>query len=318
MLLSVVIPCYNEESNVKAFYDAVVSSFGKLMNDTELIFINDGSQDNTLNNLKDICQESPFRIKIIDFSRNFGKEAALLAGFQNVEGDLVSIIDADLQQRPEYVLEMMAILDEHPEYDCVAAYQDVRKEGKIQTFCKDCFYKIINKMTEVEFMHSASDFRLLRRYVIDAILSLPERCRFSKGIFSWVGFHTYYMPYTVEDRASGTSKWSFKSLMTYAIDGIISFSNVPLVIASIFGILFFIIAMIGMIIIVVKTVIWGDPVAGFPTLATLLLLTSGIQLLCLGVLGQYLAKNYTESKQRPMYIVKDIYKNGEDYDEKEV
>lgn len=318
MLLSVVVPCYNEADNIQAFYDAVVCAFGRLMNDTELIFINDGSQDDTLKNLKEIYCGSPYHMKIIDFSRNFGKEAALLAGFQNAEGNLVSIIDADLQQRPEYIVKMMSILKEHPEYDSVAAYQDVRKEGKIQTFCKDCFYRFMNRMTEVELMHSASDFRVLRRYVVDAILSLPEKCRFSKGIFSWVGFHTYYMPYTVEKRMNGTSKWSFRSLITYAIDGIISFSNIPLVFASVFGILFFIIAMIGMIFIVVKTLIFGDPVAGFPTLATLLLLTSGVQLLCLGVLGQYLAKNYTESKQRPVYIVKDIYQNGVDHDDKDV
>lgn len=314
MLLSVVVPCYNEEENVKLFYDAVEKAFGDLIRDTEIIFINDGSKDGTLEELKKIHHMSQHAVKVIGFSRNFGKEAALLAGLENSEGEFVAIIDADLQQRPEYVVEMLSILQEHPEYDSVAAYQEVRKEGHVLTFFKDCFYKLINKMTEVEIVRSASDFRVLRRCVVDAICSLPEKCRFSKGIFSWVGFNTFYMPYTVEERANGTSKWSFWKLFAYAIDGIIAFSTKPLVLASFAGVILCILAVLFMIIIVVKTLIWGDPVAGFPTLATLLLLTSGIQLLCVGVIGQYLAKNYTETKGRPMYIVRDMLT----YDEKDV
>ncbi len=313
MLLSVVVPCYNEEENVKLFYEAVEKAFGELIHDTEIIFINDGSKDGTLAELKKIHCMSQHPIKVIGFSRNFGKEAALLAGLENSVGEFVAIIDADLQQRPEYVVEMLSILQEHPEYDSVAAYQDVRKEGHILTFFKDCFYRLINRMTEVEIVRSASDFRVLRRCVVDAICSLPERCRFSKGIFSWVGFNTFYMPYTVEERANGTSKWSFWKLFAYAIDGIIAFSTKPLVLASFAGVILCILAVLFMIVIVVKTLIWGDPVAGFPTLATLLLLTSGIQLLCVGVIGQYLAKNYTETKGRPMYIVKDKLT----YDEKD-
>ena len=306
MLLSVVVPCYNEEENVKLFYEAVEKAFGDLICDTEIIFINDGSKDGTLAELKKIHRMSQHPIKVIGFSRNFGKEAALLAGLENSVGEFVAIIDADLQQRPEYVVEMLSILQEHPEYDSVAAYQEVRKEGHVLTFFKDCFYKLINKMTEVEIVRSASDFRVLRRCVVDAICSLPEKCRFSKGIFSWVGFNTFYMPYTVEERANGASKWSFWKLFAYAIDGIIAFSTKPLVLASFAGVILCILAVLFMIIIVVKTLIWGDPVAGFPTLATLLLLTSGIQLLCVGVIGQYLAKNYTETKGRPMYIVRDM------------
>ena len=306
MKLSIVIPCYNEEENVALFYNEAVNALQDIICDTEFIFINDGSKDNTYNELIKIVDNTSYDVKIIQFSRNFGKEAALLAGLENAKGDYVSVIDADLQQRPAYILEMISILDEDTDYDCVAAYQEIRKEGKVLTFFKDCFYRIINKMTEVEFVNSASDFRTLRRNVVDAILSLHERCRFSKGIFSWVGFNTFYMPYRVEERLNGNSKWSFWKLFAYAVDGIVAFSTMPLVIASIIGIILFIISIIFMFVIIIKTVIWGDPVAGFPTLASLLLLTAGIQLLCMGILGQYLAKNYTESKQRPMYIIKEI------------
>ena len=306
-LLSVVVPCYNEEDNVELFYETLVNVFQEKMNETEVIFVNDGSKDQTLAHLKKIYSETAYKVKVIDFSRNFGKEAGLLAGLEASTGDYVAIIDADLQQRPEYVLQMLEILEKDDSYDAVAAYQDVRKEGTVLTFFKNCFYKLINKMTEVELVRSASDFRVLRRKVVDAIISLPEKCRFSKGIFSWVGFPTYYMPYTVEERANGTSKWSFWKLFAYAIDGIVAFSTTPLVVASVVGMILFLISIIFMFVIIVKTLIWGDPVAGFPTLACLLLFLSGIQLLCIGVLGQYLAKNYTESKERPMYIVRDVY-----------
>ena len=276
------------------------------MHHTELVFVNDGSTDQTYEQLHRLYEKSPYRIKVVSFSRNFGKEAALLAGLRHATGDFVAIIDADLQQRPEYVLQMMDILKEHPEYDAVAAYQAQRKEGKILTFFKDCFYKIIDKVTDVEMVRAASDFRLLRRNVVDAICNLPEKCRFSKGIFSWVGFNTYYMPYVVEARAYGTTKWSFWKLFVYAIDGIVAFSTTPLVVASFIGLLLCLVSGILMIWIVVKTIIWGDPVAGYPTIVSLLLLTSGIQLLCTGIIGQYLAKNYTETKNRPVYVVKDL------------
>lgn len=309
MLLSIVIPCYNEEQNVPLFYQECTRVLEGIMPETELIFINDGSQDQTLKKLQKISDESHYQIKVIDFSRNFGKEAALLAGLESSQGDYVAIIDADLQQRPEYILKMLDILKNNPNIDEVAAYQEVRHEGKILTFFKDCFYRLINKMTEVEFVQSASDFRILKRKVVDAIVSLPEKCRFSKGIFSWVGFQTYYMPYQVEERAFGTSKWSFWKLFIYAVDGIVAFSTVPLVISSVLGILFFLISIVFLATIVIKTLIWGDPVAGFPTLASLILLTAGIQLLCIGVLGQYLSKNYLESKNRPVYLIKQIYQS---------
>lgn len=304
MMLSMIVPCYNEENNVVPFYHTTMEALKDI--DLEIIFVNDGSQDQTFNQLENLFHKDSEHIRVVNFSRNFGKEAALLAGFKEAKGDFVSVIDADLQQNPKYIKDMLTILKNNPQYDCVAAYQDVRKEGKILTWFKDCFYKLINHMTEIEFVRSASDFRTMKKNMVDAILSLPERCRFSKGIFSWVGFRTYYMPYTVEERVSGQSKWSFWKLFGYAIDGIVAFSTTPLIIASIIGIILCLLSFIFMIIIIVKTICFGDPVAGFPTLATMILLFSGIQLLFIGILGQYLAKTYTESKHRPVYIIKNI------------
>jgi glycosyltransferase involved in cell wall biosynthesis len=260
--------------------------------------------------LRALCQRAEYRVRVVSFSRNFGKEAALLAGLREAQGDFTSIIDADLQQKPSYIVQMLDILNEHPEYDAVAAYQEERKEGLVLSLFKKAFYKVIDSLTDVKIMQAASDFRVLRRPVVDAILALPEKCRFSKGIFAWVGFETYYMPYVVEERASGTSKWNFWKLMKYAFDGIIAFSNKPLIMSSVAGLFITGLSLLYLIIIVVKTIIWGDPVAGFPTLACLILMLSGIQLLSVGILGQYMAKNYTESKERPVYIVKEELDNG--------
>ncbi len=305
MLLSVIVPCFNEEGNIDLFYEETVKALGDLMPETELIFVNDGSRDATLAKLRALCARARYRVRVVSFSRNFGKEAALLAGLRSSTGEFTSIIDADLQQRPSYIVEMMDFLKEHPEYDAVAAYQEERKEGFILSLFKKMFYNVIDSMTDVKIMQAASDFRVLRRPVVDAILSLPEKCRFSKGIFAWVGFETYYMPYKVEERASGTSKWNFWKLLTYAFDGIIAFSNKPLILSSVVGFFIFALSILYLIVIVVKTILWGDPVAGFPTLACLILMLSGIELLGIGILGQYLAKNYTESKERPVYIVKE-------------
>ncbi|MEE1163214.1 MAG: glycosyltransferase family 2 protein [Lachnospiraceae bacterium] len=313
MYLSVIVPCFNEEGNIDLFYDETVKALGKeLMSDTELIFVNDGSRDATITKLRALCDRAEYRVRVVSFSRNFGKEAALLAGLEASTGDFTSIIDADLQQKPSYIVDMLQILDEHPEYDAVAAYQQERKEGRILSLFKKTFYKVIDSLTDIKIMQAASDFRVLRRPVVDAILSLPEKCRFSKGIFAWVGFETYYMPYVVEERASGTSKWNFWKLMMYAFDGIIAFSNKPLIMSSVAGAVVFGLSILYLIIIVIKTILWGDPVAGFPTLACLILMLSGVQLLGIGILGQYLAKNYTESKGRPVYVVKEELDNGAD------
>ncbi len=283
MLLSVIVPCFNEEGNIDLFYEETVKALGDLMPETELIFVNDGSRDATLAKLRALCARARYRVRVVSFSRNFGKEAALLAGLRSSTGEFTSIIDADLQQRPSYIVEMMDFLKEHPEYDAVAAYQEERKEGFILSLFKKMFYNVIDSMTDVKIMQAASDFRVLRRPVVDAILSLPEKCRFSKGIFAWVGFETYYMPYKVEERASGTSKWNFWKLLTYAFDGIIAFSNKPLILSSVVGFFIFALSILYLIVIVVKTILWGDPVAGFPT--------------------------YTESKERPVYIVKEELEN---------
>ena len=282
------------------------------MSDTELIFVNDGSRDATISKLRALCDRAEYRVRVVSFSRNFGKEAALLAGLEASTGEFTSIIDADLQQKPSYIVDMLQILEEHPEYDAVAAYQEERKEGRLLSLFKKTFYKVIDSLSDIKIMQAASDFRVLRRPVVEAILSLPEKCRFSKGIFAWVGFETYYMPYVVEERASGTSKWNFWKLMMYAFDGIVAFSNKPLIMSSVAGAAVFGLSILYLIIIVIKTILWGEPVAGFPTLACLILMLSGIQLLGIGILGQYLAKNYTESKGRPVYVVKEELDNDAD------
>ena len=304
MVISIVVPCFNEENNLDIFYNTIKKTMINFWDNIELIFINDGSSDNTFYKLEQIYNEDKKHVKVINFSRNFGKEGALLAGLKKSVGDYVSIIDADLQQNPKYLTKMIEFLESNKDYDMVAAYQQMRKEGKVLTFFKNSFYNLINRISEIEFVKSASDFRTLRRNVVDSIIQLPERCRFSKGIFSWVGFKTHYIEYEVEDRNSGESKWSFWKLFTYALNGIISFSDLPLKISSFTGIILCMIAFIYMIIIVIKTLIFGEAVAGFPTLICVILLTSGLQMFFMGILGQYVARTFTETKNRPIYIVK--------------
>ncbi len=310
MFLSIVVPCYNEEKNIRPFYQETVAALSSYMDRAELIFVNDGSLDGTERELRALCQESEYKIRVVSFSRNFGKEAALLAGLKKSAGEFTAIIDADLQQNPKYIVQMLNVLAEHPEYDGCAAYQGVRNESRSLSFFKNSFYRIINRMTEVEFYRSASDFRVLSRKMVDAVLSMPEKCRFSKGIFSWIGFSVYYLPYKAEKRLEGKTKWNFWKLSRYAVDGIVAFSDKPLVFSSILGLVLFAISILMLFVVVIKTLIFGDPVAGFPTLASLILLSSGIQLLCLGIMGQYLAKTYSESKNRPPFIVKDEFESG--------
>lgn len=304
VVISIVVPCFNEEKNLDIFYNTIKKTMIEFWDNIELIFINDGSSDNTLYKLEELYNKDKNHVRVINFSRNFGKEAALLAGLKKSVGDYVSIIDADLQQNPKYLIEMIEFLDNNKDYDMVAAYQQIRKESKTLTFFKNSFYRLINYISEIEFVKSASDFRTLRRNVVDSIIDLPERCRFSKGIFSWVGFNTHYIEYQVEDRNSGESKWSFFKLFAYAINGIISFSNLPLIISSFTGIILCMIAFIYMLIIVLKTIIFGEAVAGFPTLICVILLVSGLQMFFMGILGQYVARTFTETKNRPIYIVK--------------
>lgn len=303
MKLSLVVPCYNEADNVKLFYEKVEATFYEQTFDYEYIFINDGSRDQTYANLKKLVENHPqANINVINFSRNFGKESAMYAGMKESIGDYTVIIDADLQQDPAYVLRMMQILDEDENLDSVAAFQEKRREGKVLRAFKSTFYHMINKISQVEFVDGASDFRLLSRPMVNAILELPENNRFSKGIFSWVGFHTYYMSYDVQDRVNGQSSWSFWKLFKYAIEGFVSFTTMPLRIATIFGIAFSFLAFLYLIVVLIQKLIMGITIPGYATTICLILLIGGIQLFCLGIMGEYLARTYMETKRRPIFV----------------
>lgn len=308
MKLSLVVPCYNEEENVELFYTEVNKCFAGKIQDYEFIFVNDGSKDKTMKKLKEIYKNRESdNVKLIGFSRNFGKEAAIYAGMQQAEGEYTTVIDADLQQRPEVVVQMVRILEENEDYDCVAAFQEKRSEGKVLTFFKNTFYKIINTMADTEFISGASDFRTFRANMREAILSMSEYHRFSKGIFSWVGFETKFIPYVAEQRNAGTSKWSFKKLFKYGMDGIISFSVVPLRMATWAGTICAELALLYMIIIFLQKIFFGIDVPGHATIVTLILFIGGVQLFFLGVLGEYVSKMYIQEKNRPIYITRETF-----------
>ncbi len=308
MKLSLVIPCYNEEKNVSLFYEAVKKDFSSVTFEYELVFVNDGSRDGTLKELKKLC-DGDLPVKIVNFSRNFGKESAMYAGLREAEGEYVTIIDADLQQRPSIALEMINTLENEIEYDCVAAYQDTRNESKALIFFKNCFYKLINKFSDTEFTQGASDFRTFRRPMVEAILSMDEYFRFSKGLFSWVGFKTKFIPYQAEERATGESKWSFSKLFKYAMDGIFAFSTTPLRISTIIGLVTALLSIIYLFVVVIQKLAFGIDVEGYATIVVLILLLGGIQLCCIGIIGEYIARTYIQTKNRPIYIAKDIIKN---------
>ena len=306
MKLSLVVPCYNEEANVKRFFDEVNKVFRNKVPDYEFVFVNDGSKDKTYPELKKLYKDNQTsNIQVLTFSRNFGKEAAIYAGLSKAKGDMVCIIDADLQQRPEVVLEMLREIETDDSLDCVAAYQENRKESKTLSGLKSAFYKVINKITDVDFVNGASDFRLLKRTMVDAILEMTEYHRFSKGIFSWVGFNTKYIPYTVEERQFGETKWSYGKLFKYAFDGIISFSTFPLKFATGVGIVTAFASIIYLIVVVLQKLIFGIDVPGYATIVVLVLFLGGMQLFCLGILGEYLSKIYVQVKNRPIYILKE-------------
>ncbi len=304
MKVSLVVPCYNEQDNVCEFHHEATGVFKNSDYQYEFIFVNDGSKDQTLVRLKELYAKDPTHVNVVSFSRNFGKESAMYAGMKNASGDYVTIIDADLQQRPELVLNMLNFLEENKEYDCVAAYQEERRENFIVRGCKNLFYKLINLVSEVDFRPGASDFRTMRRQVVDAILSLPEYHRFSKGIFSWVGFETYYMPYVADERYAGSSKWSFSKLMKYAIDGILAYSVSPLKVATYIGLILSGASIIYMIVVIIQKIFFSIAIPGYATLVCLILLLGGLQLFILGIIGEYLSKMYIEGKNRPIYIEK--------------
>ena len=311
MKLSLVVPCYNEAENVFAFRDAVIAAFDGCGYDYELVFIDDGSKDATLHNLRKICDEKKCPVTVVSFARNFGKESGIYAGLQHAKGDYVSVIDADLQQRPEIVRDMVQILETQPEYDMVAAYQDRRGEGKVLSFFKKSFYSVINRMSDVQLQRDASDFRTFRRSVAESILKLREYHRFSKGIFAWVGFNTCYIPYTACERHAGTTKWSFTKLMNYAIEGIIGFSTKPLRLATYLGSLTAVAALIYLVIVVLQKLIVGIAIPGYATTIVLILLLGGMQLFCIGIIGEYIGKIFEQSKDRPIYLAKEVITNQE-------
>ena len=313
MDLSLVVPCFNEEENVEEFYQCVESCFYGKEFTYELVFVNDGSKDKTLLKLKELVRTRRGSIQVVSFSRNFGKESAIYAGLSRAKGDAVCIIDADLQQRPEVVLRMMEILDTKPEVDCVAAFQQKRKEGKGISTLKSCFYKLINRVSEVDFVNGASDFRLMRRPMVNAVLSMTEYHRFSKGILSWVGFNTEHIAYEVQPREHGDSKWSVLKLTKYAVEGIVAFSTAPLRLATVIGFISALLSVIYLVAVVLQKLICGIDVPGYATIVVLILMIGGLILFSLGIIGEYLAKIYVQIKNRPIYIEKEYFTNEKDF-----
>lgn len=301
--ISIVVPAYNEEESIPYFYEEINKEFKELKQELELIFIDDGSKDKTLDVIKGLTKDK--RVKYISFSRNFGKEAAMWAGLNASTGDYVTIMDSDLQDPPSLLKEMIRLIKEEG-YDIVGTRRVTRKgEPVIRSFFARMFYKIINKMSKVEMVDGARDFRLMTRQVVNSVLSLKEYNRYSKGLFSFVGFKTKWLEYENIQRVAGETKWSFWKLLLYAIDGIVAFTTIPLTIAIAIGFIFCLIAFIMIIVVIIKTLAFGDPTTGWPSLACIIFMVSGIQLLCIGVIGEYLSKMYLEVKNRPIYIVKE-------------
>ncbi len=308
MLLSIVVPCYNEQEALPYFYKEICrvaeemkSSHGA---DFEFIFVDDGSKDKTLSIARELHKQDE-RVRYISFSRNFGKEAGILAGLKAAKGDYVAMMDADLQDPPALLPQMLdALLEE--DYDCAATRRTNRKgEPPIRSFFARMFYKIINRLSDADIVDGARDYRLMRRRMVDAILALPEYNRFSKGIFGWVGFKTKWLEYVNVERVAGETKWSFWKLFLYSLEGIVAFTTAPLALASLIGIIFCVLAFVMILFIIVRTLLFGDPTSGWPSLVCIIFLCSGVQLFCMGVLGQYLAKTYMEVKHRPVYIVRE-------------
>ena len=301
-LISIVVPCYNEEEALPLFYKEITKVFKQVKEDYELLLVNDGSKDSTLQIMKDFAKKDK-HVKYLSFSRNFGKESAMFAGLYNAKGDFVAIMDADMQDPPALLPEMIRILREE-DYDSVATRRATRKgEGKVRSFLSQSFYKIINKISDADIVDGARDFRLMKRDMVDSIISMSEYNRFSKGIFGWVGFKTYWLPFENVERVAGTTKWSLFGLTKYAIDGIINFSQTPLAIASYFGMFMTFVAFVMLVFIIVRKLMFGDPVAGWASTMCVIIFIGGIQLFCIGIMGQYVGKTYMETKHRPHYII---------------
>ncbi|HEM3437642.1 glycosyltransferase family 2 protein [Streptococcus suis] len=308
-MISVIVPCFNEEEAIPYFYDAMEKVRKEMGEQFEYIFVNDGSKDRTLTVLRQLSGQDR-AVRYLSFSRNFGKEAALYAGLQAAQGELVTVMDVDLQDPPEMLMEMKAMLDGNPDLDCVGTRR-VSRDGEppIRSFFAKLFYKLMNKISQVEVVDGARDFRLMRRHMVDAILSVSEYNRFSKGIFAWVGFETEYLPYENVERVAGETSWSFWKLLSYSIEGIINFSDIPLNIASYTGFFTFLLSLVLMVFVVFKTLVFGDPTIGWPSTICIILFLGGLQLMTIGILGKYLAKVFLETKKRPIYIVKEKSSN---------
>lgn len=312
--LSLVVPAYNEEEALPVFYREARKVEEQLPQvEIEYLFVDDGSVDGTMDVIRRLHEEDP-RVHYVSFSRNFGKEAAIYAGLENAAGDYVAILDADLQDPPALLPEMLRIVTEEG-YDCVGSRRVSRKgEPPIRSWFARMFYRIMNRISSADVVDGARDFQLMNRKVVSAILSMKEYNRFSKGIFGWVGFKKKWLEYENIERAAGETKWSFWKLLLYALDGIVAFSTMPLVIASVMGILFCVLAFAAIIFIIIRTLVFGDPTSGWPSMVCIIMLVSGVQLLCIGILGQYMAKTYLETKRRPLYLVEEarLDEDGED------
>lgn len=303
--ISVVVPCYNEEESLNLFYKEITEVAAEMPTaEFEFLFVDDGSVDGTLETIKAL-HKNDARVRYLSFSRNFGKEAAIYAGLESSRGDYVVIIDADLQDPPALIKEMYAGITEEG-YDCVATRRTTRKgEPLIRSFFARCFYKIMNKISKTEIVDGARDYRMMKKKMVKAILNVSEYNRFSKGIFGWIGFKTKWLEYENVERVAGKTKWSFWKLFLYSLDGIVAFSTAPLAIASVTGLVFCLISMAAIIFTIVRQLLWGGSVSGWPSLVCIIVLIGGIQLFCIGILGQYIAKTYLETKKRPLYIVSD-------------
>lgn len=304
-LITIVVPCYNEEQALPLFYQEITRVAQEMAPvDFEFLFVDDGSKDNTLPVLRSLA-EADKRVRFLSFSRNFGKEAGMLAGLQHAKGDFVALMDADLQDPPSLLPELYHAVTQEG-YDCAATRRTTRQgEPPIRSFFARQFYRLINRISDADIVDGARDYRLMRRSVVNAILSLGEYNRFSKGIFGWVGFKTKWVPYENVERVAGETKWSFWKLFRYSLEGIVGFSTVPLGMASVLGVVLCLAAAVAILVIVVKTLLFGDPVGGWPSMMCAILFLGGVQLLSIGILGQYLAKTYLETKKRPVYLVRE-------------
>ena len=305
MTISIIVPCFNEEESLPLFYAEMEKIKSQIDDNFEYIFVNDGSKDRTLQVLRDLNQADK-NVHYLSFSRNFGKEAALYAGLKHATGDLVTVMDADLQDPPELLLTMKSMLEKNPDLDCVGTRRTTRDgEPPIRSFFAKMFYKLINKISQVEMVDGARDFRLIRRQMVDAILEVSEYNRFSKGIFAWVGFRTEYLEYKNVERVAGKTSWSFWQLLNYSLEGIINFSDAPLTIAFLGGVAACLLAFFLIMIVIVRTLIFGDPTSGWPSMVSIILFLGGFQLLTIGILGKYIGKIFMETKKRPVYVVKE-------------